>query len=49
MSQQIRFVGREKLSSEDKQTSWEQDDTVPINLSKERKQKKVGGQKKKQS
>ena len=31
--QQKRFVRREKLSGEHKQTSWEQDDTTRINLS----------------
>ena len=37
--QQKRFVRIEKLSSGDKQSSWEQDNMIWINLSRERKQK----------
>ena len=37
--QQKRFVRREKLSSGDKQSSWEQDNMIWINLSLERQQK----------
>ena len=37
--QQKRFVRIEKLSSGDKQSSWEQDNMIWINLSLERQQK----------